>query len=67
VTNAWGTAEQATTRTIFDAAVRVTNTVDGLGITEAFGYAAAGRRTSVTRQSFVLPFRFASALLRCGQ
>ena len=67
VTNAWSSAQQAITRAIFDAARRVTNSVDALGITNAFGYDAAGRRTSVTSQPRVLSFRFAPALLRCGQ
>ena len=67
VTNAWGTADQATTRTIFDATGRVTSTLDALGITNVFGYDTAGRRTSVTSRSRVLSFRFALVLLRCGQ
>jgi YD repeat-containing protein len=67
VTNPWRTADQAITRMIFDPAGRVTSTVAALGITNVFGDDAAGRRTSVTSRSPVLAFRFALALLACGQ
>ena len=66
MTNTWGTADQAFTRTIFDAPGRVANTADALGITIVFGYDAAGRRASVTSRSRVRPSRFAPALVRCG-
>src|SRR5439155_4438748 len=46
VTNAYGTADQATNATLFDVVGRVAGTINALGVTTAFGYDAQGRCTS---------------------
>jgi RHS repeat-associated protein len=47
--NAYSTTDQTVTRTIYDAAGRVIQTVDAFGVTNAFSYNFAGYRTSQTR------------------
>jgi RHS repeat-associated protein len=48
VTNAWGTSEQAVTRTIYDDLGRVLYSIDARGVSNRFVYDGAGRRVAAT-------------------